>query len=130
MSGNAQWTLHESSTVPCLLDCNNMIWDFQFEGGAHPWHWRCVDPRTGSLIRRSSGSFNALWECAEDALQHGYVRIPAQMATSFAAGLSRASGCLHEVPPATQGTFTDELRTVLTCYEAAAHRKGGINEIC
>jgi hypothetical protein len=112
------------------LHCNNMIWDFQSEGGARPWHWRCVDPRTRSLIRRSSRSFSALWECAEDALQHGYVRIPAQMATSFAEGLSRASRMSARDAARDEGDVTDELRTVLTCDEAAAHRKRGINEIC
>jgi hypothetical protein len=100
---------------------NNMIWDFTSEGGAHSWYWRCVDSRTGSLIRRSSRRFSALWECAEDAMQHGYVRVPAQMATSFAAGLSTAvrMSAGGSSPPK-QGTFTRELRAVLTCYEAAA----------
>ena len=68
-----------------------MLWNFISEGGGiAPWRWRCVQSSTGSLIRCSSGGFSTLWECAEDATRHGYVREPVQMATSFAAGLSRS----------------------------------------
>jgi hypothetical protein len=68
-----------------------VLWYFSSEGcGADPWKWRCLDSVTGVLVKRSSRSFSALWECAEDAQQHGYVRSPAQMATSFAEGLTRS----------------------------------------
>jgi hypothetical protein len=68
-----------------------ILWYFFAErGGAEPWCWCCLNPSTGGLMR-SSRCFSALWECAEDAKQHGYVRVAAQMATSFAASLSRGS---------------------------------------
>jgi hypothetical protein len=68
-----------------------ILWYFTAEGsGAEPWRWCRLNPSTGALMR-SSRCFSALWECAEDATQHGYVRIAAQMATSFAASLSRGS---------------------------------------
>jgi hypothetical protein len=67
----------------------NVIWKFVPEdGSADSWQWRCMNSRTGSLIKSSSRGFSTLWECAEDAMRHGYVRDPAQMAASFFTGLS------------------------------------------
>ena len=65
-----------------------MHWEFDFvNGDPELWQWRCVD--SGALLACSSRCFGALWECAEDAIRHGYARDPAQMATSFAQSMSR-----------------------------------------
>ena len=50
---------------------NNGGW--RFYRGKHGWRWRCLDPDTGILLRRSTRPFPAWDQCLDDAVLHGYM---------------------------------------------------------
>ena len=50
-------------------------WQFA-QAKPHGWIWRRIDKATGSVSQMSDSVFPLLYDCVEDAKQHGFIPSP------------------------------------------------------
>ena len=60
-----------------------MDYEWQFkEAQPGGWDWVCLDRATRIVIKVSDRTFEQLYDCVEDAKQHGYVPQPLPLPSS------------------------------------------------